>query len=103
MIIIFVSRGPGLCGNTVLNRMWQYGKRVPFLLENSISTRWPFCPNTDAKEFINIFLLTSLNDFLPLLRVEERIEGIVELSALGIVVGLGIEVAEHSDVVLDVV
>ena len=32
MIIIFVSRGPGLCGNTVLNRMWQYGKRVPFLL-----------------------------------------------------------------------
>jgi hypothetical protein len=35
--------------------------------------------------------------------VEERIEGIVELSALGIGVGLGIEVAEHSDVVLDVV
>ena len=31
MIIIFVSRGPGLCGNTVLNRMWQYGKRVLFL------------------------------------------------------------------------
>lgn len=39
--------------------------------------------------------------FLP--GVEERVECIVELSALSIVVGLGIEVAEHSDVVLDVV
>jgi len=35
--------------------------------------------------------------------VEEGIERVIQSLALRIVVGLGIEVAEHADVVLDVV
>ena len=46
---------------------------------------------------LSCFVRTSLS------RVEEGVESIVELFALGIIVSLRIKVAEHTDVVLDVV
>ena len=45
-----------------------------------------------------------MNKFIRCLpRVEEGIKSLVQFFALRIIMGLGVEVTEHSDVVLDVV